>query len=489
MPVSPELYSKAKDLKETLYLSLRTVASGYVIMPDDYNVPYQIMRSLLLSVGQPIPIPDRVIRQGDYVYGQHVNDLKTICYALWNYINTALREPYINDSDFYPLRSLLDTIPLLMYGYLVTPKEWNAIFDYCRRMIDLILRYPPAPPYLYIWWKGNKLYSGLPPDDLYEIDETHPNTLMPRRINCCWYLYGLYWIVYFNPTAGAIYIRTSSDLKSWSSPKTVDTGCSSFEDSLLVNNYLYVVGIKDGKVYLYRVQLLSDGNISVTVMFNFGCTQYPANPIKRCDFSIRGNEMWFHYFVYISGFQTNIYRRVSYYPFNSVGSEVYVSLTQFPPDAIAMINGATHMFAFRQHHLRGVNYLYECHYDGSSWSGESVLGTMNFIFPFNWNNVTYAFKTRYDAYLFYWTGTGWSRIDYTDILSENGTVTPYSPVIWVESSDKLRGAVLQENPSTGMYRIRYFEIDSSLNLTLKEVTDWFTDAIYPYSVKDRANGL
>jgi hypothetical protein len=143
MPVSPELYSKAKDLKETLYLSLRTVASGYVIMPDDYNVPYQIMRSLLLSVGQPIPIPDRVIRQGDYVYGQHVNDLKTICYALWNYINTALREPYINDSDFYPLRSLLDTIPLLMYGYLVTPKEWNAIFDYCRRMIDLILRYPP----------------------------------------------------------------------------------------------------------------------------------------------------------------------------------------------------------------------------------------------------------------------------------------------------------------------------------------------------------
>jgi outer membrane protein assembly factor BamB len=30
-----------------------------------------------------------------------------------------------------------------MYGYLVTPKEWNAIFDYCRRMIDLILRYPP----------------------------------------------------------------------------------------------------------------------------------------------------------------------------------------------------------------------------------------------------------------------------------------------------------------------------------------------------------
>jgi hypothetical protein len=489
MPISTELYNKAKDLKDTLYPSLRTVTFVDTLMPDDYNVPYQIMRGLLLSVSQPIPIEDRVIKYGDDAYGKHVNDLKTICYALWSYIYTTLKEPYINDYDYYPLRDLLDTIPFLKYGSMLSPTEWNAIFDYCRRMIDLILRYPPVPPYLYIWWKGNKLYSGSPPDDLYEIDETHPNTLMPRRINCCWYLYDLYWVVYFNPTVGAIYIRTSSDLVNWSSPQTVDTGCSSFEDSLLVNDYLYVVGIKGGKVYLYRVQLLSGGNISVTVMFNFGCTEYPTYGISRCDFSIRGNEMWFHYFVYINEFQTNIYRRVSYYPFTSVGAEVSVTLTEFTPDAIAMINGATYMFAFRQHQFRGTNYLVECHYDGSSWSDESFIGTMNFIFPFNWNNVTYAFTTHNNAWLLYWTGAGWSSIDYTDLLSEGGTLYPYSPVIWVESSDKLRGAILQQDPSTGMYRIQYFEIDSSLNMTLKEATDWFTDVIYPYSVKDRANGL
>jgi hypothetical protein len=349
----------------------------------------------------------------------------------------------------------------------------------------------PSPPNVFIWFKDNKLYSGLPPDSLHEIDETYLENLQQRRIDCCWYQHNMYWIVYFKPTVNAIYIKTSTDLETWSSPKTVDTGCSSFEDSLLVGDYLYVVGIKNNNVYLYRVQLLSSGDISVTVMFNFGCTQYPNNPLERCDFSIRGDEMWFHYFVYINEFQTNIYRRVSYYPFNSVSSETYSYLTMFMPDAIAMINGATHMFAFRQHHWRGINYVSECHYDGTSWSTWSQYGYMNYIFPFNWNGVTYAFCAHSNDYMIYWTGQGWSYVDYTDVLTENGAYGAVYPVIWVESSNKLVGAILQENiiepfPPVFEYRIRYFEIDSSLNITLKQATDWSEDAIYPYSVINRA---
>jgi len=344
----------------------------------------------------------------------------------------------------------------------------------------------PSPPNVFIWFKDNKLYSGLPPDNLHEIDETYLENLQQRRIDCCWYQHNMYWIVYFKPTVNAIYIKTSTDLKTWSSPKTVDTGCSSFEDSLLVGDYLYVVGIKNNNVYLYRVQLLSSGDISVTVMFNFGCTQYPNNPLERCDFSIRGNEMWFHYFVYINDFQTNVYRRVSYDPFNSVSSETYASSTMFMPDAIAMINGATHMFAFRQHHWRGTNYLYECHYDGTSWSTCGPYGYMNYIFPFNWNGVTYAFCVHFNDYMIYWTGRDWSYVDYTDVLTENNAYTAVFPVIWVESSNKLVGAIQQYDLSTSKYRIRYFEIDSSLHITLKQATDWFTDDILPYSVINRA---
>jgi hypothetical protein len=158
----------------------------------------------------------------------------------------------------------------------------------------------------------------------------------------------------------------------------------------------------------------------------------------------------------------------------------------FTPDAIAMINGATHMFAFRQHTYRGFIYIYECHYDGTSWSSESFIDNMYYMFPFNWNNVTYVFITYYGALLYYWTGQGWSYVDYTDALTENGAYTVALPVIWVESSDKLVGAILQGDPSTSKYRIQYFEIDSSLNITLKQATDWFTDAIDPYSVVDRA---
>jgi hypothetical protein len=490
MPVSEELYNCAKTLKDTVYPQLRTVTPDDIIMPYDYQNMYYVISQLLQSVNVPVRVPPKTINIGDYVSHDHPIELQTIGYDIWNYMNNVLGEPYTTDSDFNNLKTLLDTVPSLKYGSPLTCVEWNTLYDFCRRLIDLILRHPPvvppAVPNVFIWLKNNILYSGLPPDDLHEIDYTYLDNPQQRRINCCWHLYNMYWIVYFNPISNSICIKTSTDLKTWSTSKTVDTGCSSFEDSLLVGDYLYVVGIKNNNVYLYRVQLLSSGDISVTVMFNFGCTQYPNSLLKRCDFSIRGNEMWFHYFVYIDEFITRIYRRVSYYPFNSVGSETYVTLTMFMPDAIAMINGATYMFAFRQHTYRGFKFIFECHYDGTSWSSESLIGNMYYMFPFNWNNVTYVFITYYDALLYYWTEQGWGSVDYTNVLTENGAYTVALPVIWVESSDKLVGAILQGDPSTSKYRIQYFEIDSSLNITLKQATDWFTDAIDPYSVVDRA---
>lgn len=117
-------------------------------MPDDYNIPYQTIRELLASVGQPSPIKHRRIYMGDDVYSEHVMDLEKICLTLWNYINTNLGEPYIKDYDFQPLRSLLLSIPSIRFSSPLTPFEWNAIFDFCRRIIDLILRYPPYPIYV-----------------------------------------------------------------------------------------------------------------------------------------------------------------------------------------------------------------------------------------------------------------------------------------------------------------------------------------------------
>jgi outer membrane protein assembly factor BamB len=148
MPVSEPLYKKALELYETLYKSLRTVQMSDTLMPDDYNIPYQIMKALLEAVGQPSPIPHREIKMGDDAYAEHVVDLRTICYSLWMYMYQHLLDPYIYDYDFYPLKDVLDFMRYPKHGDMLMASEWNSISDYCKRMIDLILRYPT---YVYPW--------------------------------------------------------------------------------------------------------------------------------------------------------------------------------------------------------------------------------------------------------------------------------------------------------------------------------------------------
>jgi len=142
MPASGNLYRKAQEIKDTLYPKLRTVSMVDTLMPDDYNVPYQIMKALLEAVGETSPIPDRKIRLHDDVYPEHVSDLKKICYKLWNYMNVKLKEPYTTDPEFFLLKTLLDIMRMPKHGDELQAMEWNTIFDYCRRMINLILRYP-----------------------------------------------------------------------------------------------------------------------------------------------------------------------------------------------------------------------------------------------------------------------------------------------------------------------------------------------------------
>ena len=141
MPVSQELYFTALILKNTLYPKLRTVFMTDTLMPDDYNVPYQIMKQLLTAVNQQIPIPDRTMSIGDNVYAEHVKDLREICYSLWFYIYYQLQEPYITDPEFGMLKQILDTMRIPKGYSELSSMEWNSIFEFCRRMIDLIIRY------------------------------------------------------------------------------------------------------------------------------------------------------------------------------------------------------------------------------------------------------------------------------------------------------------------------------------------------------------
>jgi len=142
MPASGNLYRKAQEIKDTLYPKLRTVSMVDTLMPDDYNVPYQIMKALLEAVGKTSPIPHREIKMKDDVYGEHVSDLRTICYELWLYIYQKLLDPYTTDPEFFELKNILDSMRLPKHGDELKPDEWNSISNYCRRMVDLILRYP-----------------------------------------------------------------------------------------------------------------------------------------------------------------------------------------------------------------------------------------------------------------------------------------------------------------------------------------------------------
>jgi len=146
LPTSPELYYTALEIKNTLYPYLRTVSMTDTLMPDDYNIPYQIIKSLLSSVGQPITIPDRTIKIGDDVYAQHVLELREMCYKLWMYIYNNLHDPYTDDPDFYNLRDILEHMRVPSGFSELRPDEWNAISNYCKGMVDLILRYFPYEP-------------------------------------------------------------------------------------------------------------------------------------------------------------------------------------------------------------------------------------------------------------------------------------------------------------------------------------------------------
>ena len=145
MPVSEQLYNKAKDLSTTLVPKLRKVTPNDTIMPDDYNVAISILQQYLQSVNQPFSAPRLSVAMHDNVYYTDVGALKNNAYTLWNYINSSLGDPYASDPDFQNLKSTLDSIPSLFFGAPLTDKEWNLVSDFCQKITSVILKYPPTP--------------------------------------------------------------------------------------------------------------------------------------------------------------------------------------------------------------------------------------------------------------------------------------------------------------------------------------------------------
>jgi len=145
MPVSEQLYNKAKDLSTTLVPKLRKVTPNDTIMPDDYNVAISILQQYLQSVNQPFSAPRLSVAMHDNVYYTDVGALKNNAYTLWNYINSSLGDPYASDPDFQNLKSTLDSIPFLFFGAPLTDKEWNLVSDFCQKITSVILKYPPTP--------------------------------------------------------------------------------------------------------------------------------------------------------------------------------------------------------------------------------------------------------------------------------------------------------------------------------------------------------
>ena len=144
MPVSKPLYDKAKELSTTLVPKLRIVSIFDTLMPDDYNIPLSILQQYLQSVNQPFSALRLSVAMHDNTYGIDVEDLKKNAYNLWNYMNTSLGDPYSSDPDFQSLKSILDSIPFLFFGSLLHEKEWNMIFEFCRKITSVILKYPLA---------------------------------------------------------------------------------------------------------------------------------------------------------------------------------------------------------------------------------------------------------------------------------------------------------------------------------------------------------
>ncbi|MGB9760027.1 MAG: hypothetical protein ACPLZG_09405 [Thermoproteota archaeon] len=142
MPVSKELYLKAKDLSTTLVPKLRKVSGKDVIMPDDYNNTVNILLSYLQTLGLASPITTTSVKEKEAVYSEHINNLKKACSSIWSYVYSNLGAPYSADSDFLALKNLIDSIPTKVFLSPLKPDEWNAVYDFCRGFTSVVLKYP-----------------------------------------------------------------------------------------------------------------------------------------------------------------------------------------------------------------------------------------------------------------------------------------------------------------------------------------------------------
>jgi len=164
MAIIKEFYETAKRVNEELLHKLRRVTGENIIRPDDYNVTCRILNAYLETFNRLVPLysPERPIirtaevKYKDAVLSQHINDFKSACSILWDVVYRVFGEPYSKDRDFMSLEMDIRNIPYKSYGMDLTPHEWNAVFDFCRKFTAVALKYPPTPeqPTILTWFEN-----------------------------------------------------------------------------------------------------------------------------------------------------------------------------------------------------------------------------------------------------------------------------------------------------------------------------------------------
>jgi len=142
MPVSEQLYNMAMFINNNLLPYVRHVTPDDTLMPDDYNVCFEILKAYLTTLNQVVYAKRETVAMHDDVYYLDIEDLRRLAYNLWYTINTDLGDPYASDPDFINLKTMLYSVPPKAYGDLLSDAEWNVVFDFCKIITGVILKYP-----------------------------------------------------------------------------------------------------------------------------------------------------------------------------------------------------------------------------------------------------------------------------------------------------------------------------------------------------------
>jgi hypothetical protein len=211
MPVSPELYAAAEYVRDYMLSRVRTVSRADIILAEDHNSVADITKKYADTMAQTLPVTPRVVK--DFVSGtptrenmvlaSDLNELKTVCKAVMDYIASLYGEPYTTDSEWPSIYSAISNLLEQKFGDYGYDYHWNVPMKYCVDLTNLILRYPPTPP-------------PIPPSTPAEVT-TKWSVIYPPQVKTIFAL-GRYWIFFADGTN--IRFTSSEDGETWA-PSTI----------------------------------------------------------------------------------------------------------------------------------------------------------------------------------------------------------------------------------------------------------------------------